>query len=242
MPSTSAKRLNSATLPSITGLEASAPRLPRPSTAVPLETTATKLPLRRVVVGQRRVAGDVQAGLGDAGRIGQADRSRAVISGLVRRISSLPGRPSACSASASSGGDARGARIRQRSASPLRTSSISSGPSVVSRSHCWPPFALSHCRSRCGLREGRGFAAAKGRGNASAMPGEAARRMATDRHGPAADPAARLTAEGASPAMAQWFAPKAAHPDRARSSSAWATSSRCSSPMRKRRRRRSTSR
>ena len=40
----SAKRLNSATLPSITGLLASAPKLPRPSTAVPLEMTATMLP------------------------------------------------------------------------------------------------------------------------------------------------------------------------------------------------------
>ena len=31
-------------LPSITGLEASAPMLPRPSTAVPFDTTATRLP------------------------------------------------------------------------------------------------------------------------------------------------------------------------------------------------------
>ena len=43
--STSAKRLNSTALPSITGLEASAPRLPRPRIAVPLEITATRLPL-----------------------------------------------------------------------------------------------------------------------------------------------------------------------------------------------------
>ena len=45
MPSTSAKRLNRATLPSMTGLLARAPRLPRPSTAVPLLITATMLPL-----------------------------------------------------------------------------------------------------------------------------------------------------------------------------------------------------
>jgi len=44
MLSTSAKRLNSAALPSITGFDASAPRLPSPSTAVPLEMTATKFP------------------------------------------------------------------------------------------------------------------------------------------------------------------------------------------------------
>ena len=44
MPSMSAKRLNSAILPSITGFAATAPRLPRPSTAVPFDTTATMLP------------------------------------------------------------------------------------------------------------------------------------------------------------------------------------------------------
>ena len=37
--------LNRQPLPSITGLPASAPMLPRPSTAVPLEITATRLPL-----------------------------------------------------------------------------------------------------------------------------------------------------------------------------------------------------
>ena len=36
--------LNNTPLPSITGLPASAPILPKPSTAVPLEITATKLP------------------------------------------------------------------------------------------------------------------------------------------------------------------------------------------------------
>ncbi len=45
MESTSANRLKSTDLPSITGLEARAPRLPRPRIAVPLETTATRLPL-----------------------------------------------------------------------------------------------------------------------------------------------------------------------------------------------------
>ena len=38
-----AKRLNRTPLPSITGLPASAPMLPSPSTAVPLVTTATRL-------------------------------------------------------------------------------------------------------------------------------------------------------------------------------------------------------
>ena len=43
--SMSAKRLNSTALPSITGFDASAPRLPSPRMAVPLEITATMLPL-----------------------------------------------------------------------------------------------------------------------------------------------------------------------------------------------------
>ena len=43
--SISAKRLNNTALPSITGLEAKAPRLPRPSIAEPLLITATRFPL-----------------------------------------------------------------------------------------------------------------------------------------------------------------------------------------------------
>ena len=42
--STSAKRLNSTALPSITGFEASAPRLPSPRIDVPLLMTATRFP------------------------------------------------------------------------------------------------------------------------------------------------------------------------------------------------------
>ena len=45
MASTSAKRLKSTPLPSITGLAASGPRSPRPRIAVPFDTTATMLPL-----------------------------------------------------------------------------------------------------------------------------------------------------------------------------------------------------
>ena len=43
--SISAKILNNTPLPSITGLEAKGPIFPSPSTAVPLEITATKFPL-----------------------------------------------------------------------------------------------------------------------------------------------------------------------------------------------------
>ena len=43
--STSANLLKRAAFPSITGLDANAPRFPSPSTAVPLDTIATKLPL-----------------------------------------------------------------------------------------------------------------------------------------------------------------------------------------------------
>ena len=44
MPSISAKRLNNTAFPSITGLEAKAPNLPNPKTAVPFEIIATILP------------------------------------------------------------------------------------------------------------------------------------------------------------------------------------------------------
>ncbi len=43
--SMSANRLKRTPLPSITGLAARGPMLPRPSTAVPFEITATRLPL-----------------------------------------------------------------------------------------------------------------------------------------------------------------------------------------------------
>ena len=43
--STPANSLNSSALPSITGIAASGPMSPSPSTAVPSETTATMLPL-----------------------------------------------------------------------------------------------------------------------------------------------------------------------------------------------------
>jgi len=42
--SISAKRLKRTPLPSMTGFPASAPMLPKPRTAVPLETTATRFP------------------------------------------------------------------------------------------------------------------------------------------------------------------------------------------------------
>ena len=41
----SANLLNNTAFPSITGFEASAPNLPKPSTAVPLEIIATMFPL-----------------------------------------------------------------------------------------------------------------------------------------------------------------------------------------------------
>ena len=63
--------LNRTALPSITGLEASAPIAPRPSTAVPLVTTATRLPRLVTSAAVGRVGGDQLAGGGDAGRVGE---------------------------------------------------------------------------------------------------------------------------------------------------------------------------
>ena len=65
--------LNRTALPSITGFDACGPMLPRPSTAVPFEITATRLPFavyRRASAGVLR---DLKAGVGDAGRIGERE-------------------------------------------------------------------------------------------------------------------------------------------------------------------------
>ena len=62
--------LNRTALPSITGLAASGPILPRPSTAVPLVTTATRLPAP-CIGGLGRIGDDGLAGGGDARRIGE---------------------------------------------------------------------------------------------------------------------------------------------------------------------------
>ena len=69
--STSAKRLNRTHLPSITGFEAIAPRLPSPRIAVPFEITATRLPLDGVIVGVVGILGDRLHRNGHARRIGQ---------------------------------------------------------------------------------------------------------------------------------------------------------------------------
>src|SRR5215831_1594316 len=70
--STSANRLNSTAFPSITGLPASAPMSPSPSTAVPLLTTATRFP-RAVFKGIVRIRLDLQTGHGDARGVRQAE-------------------------------------------------------------------------------------------------------------------------------------------------------------------------
>ena len=69
--SMSAKRLKRTPLPSITGLPARAPMLPRPSTAVPLRDDRDQVALGGVPVGEVRVPGDLEAGCGDPGRVGE---------------------------------------------------------------------------------------------------------------------------------------------------------------------------
>ena len=89
--STSAKRLKSAALPSITGIAASGPMLPSPSTAEPSETTATVL---RLIV--RRRASDLSAAIARQIRatpgVYARERSSRVFSGTFDLISSLPPR------------------------------------------------------------------------------------------------------------------------------------------------------
>ena len=65
--------LNRQPLPSITGLPASGPMLPRPSTAVPLVTTADEIAAGGVFVRLGGSGDDRHAGLGDARRIGERE-------------------------------------------------------------------------------------------------------------------------------------------------------------------------
>src|SRR3972149_1414871 len=71
--STSAKRLKSRPLPSITGLPARAPTLPRPSTALPVLTPATRVPAGRVLERLQRVLVDLPHRLGHPRRVGQGE-------------------------------------------------------------------------------------------------------------------------------------------------------------------------
>ena len=81
---------NSTPLPSITGLPASGPMSPRPSTAVPLEITATRFP-RAVsslaALGSATIASHANATPGEYA----SARSRWVTIGLVAVTLILPG-------------------------------------------------------------------------------------------------------------------------------------------------------
>ena len=65
--------LNRTALPSITGFDASGPILPRPSTAVPLETTATRLARIVSEAASAGFVGNRRAGGGHARRIGERE-------------------------------------------------------------------------------------------------------------------------------------------------------------------------
>ena len=80
--STPPNSLNSIALPSITGMAASGPISPSPSTAVPSVTTATVLPLIGQRPGRRRVVVDRHADPRHAGRVGH----REVVAGLDRHL------------------------------------------------------------------------------------------------------------------------------------------------------------
>ncbi|CAB5511760.1 hypothetical protein LMG26857_01048 [Achromobacter anxifer] len=82
--------LNSTALPSITGLEASAPMLPRPSTAVPLVITPTRLPrpvYRYTLAGSATISSQAAATPGEYARA----RSRWLTSGLDATTEIFPG-------------------------------------------------------------------------------------------------------------------------------------------------------
>ena len=81
--------LNRTPLPSITGLAASGPMSPRPSTAVPLVMTRHQVARRGVAEGVGRIA-DLLAGRGPPGEYASA-RSCWLTSCLVAAIAILPG-------------------------------------------------------------------------------------------------------------------------------------------------------
>ena len=80
--STPANSLKSIALPSITGIAASGPMSPRPSTAVPSETTATVFCLIVRFQALSRSSWIALADPGDAGRVGH----REVVAGLHRHL------------------------------------------------------------------------------------------------------------------------------------------------------------
>ncbi len=83
--------LNRQALPSITGLPASGPMLPRPSTAVPLVTTATRLAREVSVCASRGSAAMASQAAATPGEYASA-RSRWLMRPLVGAIEILPGR------------------------------------------------------------------------------------------------------------------------------------------------------
>ena len=80
--STPANSLNSIALPSITGIAARGPMLPRPSTAVPSETTATVL---RLIVYWKALSGSSWIARADAGHA-RGVGHREVVAGLQRAL------------------------------------------------------------------------------------------------------------------------------------------------------------
>ena len=81
--STSPNVLNSAHLPSMTGMPASGPMSPRPSTAVPSVTTATRLPLRVYLYERSTFSEILRQGSATPGVYATASSSRLVIGALV---------------------------------------------------------------------------------------------------------------------------------------------------------------
>ena len=82
--------LNSTALPSITGFAASGPIAPRPSTAVPLVTTATRLP-RAVSVDASRGSRTISSHAAATPGVYASARSRWFVSCLVGMTAILPG-------------------------------------------------------------------------------------------------------------------------------------------------------
>ena len=138
--STPANSLKSMHLPSITGIEASGPMSPRPSTAEPSRDDGDRVALDRVLEGLVAVVVDRHADAGDARRV----RHREVVAGLERVLVALLDLAADVHAQRAVGGvddrrRRRRRRPRRRSARPCSSPAVST---VMSRS-VWPPSSAT---------------------------------------------------------------------------------------------------
>ena len=151
--STPPNSLNRTALPSITGIAASGPMSPRPSTALPSETTATVLRLIVYWKALSRSLAIARADARDARRVGHAE----VVAGADRQLVALLDLAADVHLERAVGDVDQRARRRPRRP-PRRSCAACSSPavSIVMSRSVWPPLDRRPGRpSRCSRRRRR---------------------------------------------------------------------------------------